>query len=276
MWRGPQSGGDVALSKAGAAVALALTAAAFASILLLGASPRAFAAVSAEDGAVEALSAGALFLGSLALLGAAFMRGPTLRRTLALGLGVLLFLTAMEEISWMQRVVGFQTPEELASVNMQGEFNFHNLHTDYFENLYYLGSFALLVLLPLLAFAMPWLRTLRGVSDFVPSLWVAAAAAPAAILNYGMWNVVPMQASMMMTALAMLVFALAARRRGARGEAAAFGAILVTVVAGQALLLAQGHRMEQIFDASEYKELFIALGLACFAVDVLARARRGL
>ena len=32
-----------------------------------------------------------------------------------------------EEISWGQRILGFATPESMADVNRQGEFNIHNL-----------------------------------------------------------------------------------------------------------------------------------------------------
>jgi hypothetical protein len=38
-----------------------------------------------------------------------------------------LFIGAGEEISWGQRVFGFKTPEAIARINVQGEFNLHNL-----------------------------------------------------------------------------------------------------------------------------------------------------
>jgi hypothetical protein len=44
-----------------------------------------------------------------------------------LGLTVLFFFGAGEEISWGQRILGFQTPESVAQVNKQDEFNAHNL-----------------------------------------------------------------------------------------------------------------------------------------------------
>ncbi len=37
------------------------------------------------------------------------------------------FIGALEEISWGQRLLGFQTPESLARVNLQGEATFHNI-----------------------------------------------------------------------------------------------------------------------------------------------------
>lgn len=42
-------------------------------------------------------------------------------------LALALFVGAGEEISWGQRLIGFRTPEALASVNAQQEFNLHNL-----------------------------------------------------------------------------------------------------------------------------------------------------
>ena len=42
-------------------------------------------------------------------------------------LGLLLFFGAGEEISWGQRLAGFKTPEALNQVNVQREFNIHNL-----------------------------------------------------------------------------------------------------------------------------------------------------
>jgi hypothetical protein len=262
------------MSKAGGAVAALLTATGFASILLLLHDPAAFASVAREDGPVEWLSAAALFAGSALFLATALKarKRDKAAGALALAFAAVLFLVAMEEISWMQRVLDFRTPEELAAVNLQGEFNLHNVHTDYSENIYYLGAFLLLVALPFLGEALPWLRSPGPFSDFIPGRWVAAVAAPTAMLNYGMWNVIPMQVSMMTSAAVLLAFSLAANKRGDRRESLYFAVVAAMVIVAQILLLATGHRMLEIYDASEYKELFIALGLACFALDANRRA----
>ncbi len=47
--------------------------------------------------------------------------------------GLFFFVCAGEEISWGQRILGFETPEEVLAVNEQGEFNLHNLK---FESLH--------------------------------------------------------------------------------------------------------------------------------------------
>jgi hypothetical protein len=44
-----------------------------------------------------------------------------------LGLAIMMFIGMGEEISWGQRIIGFKTPEELKSVNVQKETNIHNL-----------------------------------------------------------------------------------------------------------------------------------------------------
>lgn len=43
------------------------------------------------------------------------------------------FVCAGEEISWAQRIIGFETPESLVERNEQHEFNLHNLHFEHFH-----------------------------------------------------------------------------------------------------------------------------------------------
>src|SRR5690606_27922034 len=42
-------------------------------------------------------------------------------------LAILFFFGAGEEISWGQRILGFDTPDELSAVNAQDEANLHNV-----------------------------------------------------------------------------------------------------------------------------------------------------
>jgi hypothetical protein len=51
----------------------------------------------------------------------------TIKQLVYLGLALLFLFGAGEEISWGQRIFGFQTPETLSQVNRQEEFNLHNL-----------------------------------------------------------------------------------------------------------------------------------------------------
>ena len=47
-----------------------------------------------------------------------------------------LVFIALEEISWGQRILGFESPEELESINYQGEINLHNIFNPFYELLY--------------------------------------------------------------------------------------------------------------------------------------------
>jgi hypothetical protein len=50
-------------------------------------------------------------------------------------ISVLMFFGAGEEISWGQRVIGFKTPKALERINVQKEFNVHNIGVFNTENL---------------------------------------------------------------------------------------------------------------------------------------------
>jgi hypothetical protein len=253
-------------SLGGTAVPVTILALGVASALLFLADPLLFNALSKEDRIVEWASAAALFGASGLFLWKGFAAAPDrLSRIAALVFAALFFIMAMEEISWMQRVVGFETPQELAQVNWQSEFNFHNVHTDLSENILYIGSAALLILLPFLVDCTNWRARLGPLGAFIPTRWVAAASASLSIFNYGMWNVIPQQMTMMLTVFVMAFYAVAAARRERTREALLFAGMADAVILGQLLFLMRGHLSIEIYDASEYKELFIALGLACFA-----------
>ena len=54
-------------------------------------------------------------------------KGFFLKKLGLLGMALLFFVAAGEEISWGQRIFNIQTPEELKEVNVQQEITFHNL-----------------------------------------------------------------------------------------------------------------------------------------------------
>lgn len=45
-------------------------------------------------------------------------------------IAVFFFVCAGEEMSWGQRIIGFETPESIRNVNEQNEFNLHNLKSE--------------------------------------------------------------------------------------------------------------------------------------------------
>jgi hypothetical protein len=127
-----------------------------------------------EDGILEPLTAISFFIASICFVIAFFRtrRGenqatnPLLKRLSYLGLALIFFLGAGEEISWGQRILGIETPEAWAEINKQEETNLHNLeifHNSTFEyfnsdRLFALFWGTLMIGIPVLALLSPKLK----------------------------------------------------------------------------------------------------------------------
>lgn len=261
---------------------LAIMLAALAITCVFLASPATFERLAAEDSAIEWASAILVLVGS-GVFAAEFLRRLRRRKSgdrrgypgmvIAGSIAVLLFLIGMEEISWMQRLLQFETPAAMVEANWQDEFNLHNFQTYLAETVYYSGAVLLLILLPLLAEAAPGWPPLRWISDFIPGRFVVAASAPVSIFNYGHWNIIPIQITAMTTIFVLLVYARAAGRRQSGSECALFLFLATAVAAGQAAFLIYGPALGYVTNTTEFKEFFIALGLACYAFDAAGRSR---
>jgi ABC-type amino acid transport system permease subunit len=93
-------------------------------------------ALTEEDGLFEVATVVELLIAS-ALFGYAFWLSVghgqrlwllrTRRNLVLLGLALVLFVAAGEELSWGQHILGFETPAFIAENNEQDEFNLHNL-----------------------------------------------------------------------------------------------------------------------------------------------------
>ncbi|MBD1398321.1 hypothetical protein H9Q13_14210 [Pontibacter sp. JH31] len=81
-----------------------------------------------EDGYVEYLTAFLLLFTSILCLYKALQQKNRLPKMFFLVSAFLLFFGFGEEISWAQRIIGFETPDNLGKVNAQQEFNLHNIH----------------------------------------------------------------------------------------------------------------------------------------------------
>ena len=121
---------------------------------------RTFAILYLEDGVFESLTP-ILMLASIVLLSLSIPRlrkDPQInkyRNLLSLVYILLIlvfFLNAMEEISWGQRIFGWNTPQSFEG-NVQDETNLHN----YF-NQYYLLFYRLLAFFPIVVFVSIWLE----------------------------------------------------------------------------------------------------------------------
>ena len=96
-----------------------------------------------EDGIFESLTPVLMFIAILLLVPAVLrsrnesQRGhfPKYLQIIYLVLMIAFFLYAMEEISWGQRIIGWETPESFSG-NVQDETNIHNFFNDYFLSVY--------------------------------------------------------------------------------------------------------------------------------------------
>ena len=86
-----------------------------------------YIALILEDGWVENLTAVAFLLAGIALFAAAWTERRVFPRCAYILGGAALAFFAAEEISWGQRIIGFETPAFLMDLNVQGEFNIHNI-----------------------------------------------------------------------------------------------------------------------------------------------------
>lgn len=140
-------------------------------------------AINREDGGVEQATAVLFLLSSLLSFLVAYRSRLSSRRIAHLLLGVGLLFCVGEEISWGQRLMGFKTPEAFQEVNVQDEFNLHNLFGYAADHVFIAGILVFGVLLPIMAYAYPWFGKLfRGlglpmaslglvIGFFLASLW---------------------------------------------------------------------------------------------------------
>ena len=143
----------------------------------------ALAAMIPEDHYFEIGGATSLFVTSLLFLRGFLLARRTLDKTrvslakqlIFLGLAFLFFFGAGEEISWGQRILGFQTPQTLSQVNRQEEFNLHNLtalETSKLldaDRLFDMFWFSFAVLIPAVALVVPSFR--RFAAKFLPIVY---------------------------------------------------------------------------------------------------------
>lgn len=259
-------------------VAWAMLGLAAACAALFALDARLFNRLALEDKPLEWLSALLPVTASLAFC-AAFLitlRAPErdLRRRAALALCALfafaLFVIGMEEISWMQRVFGIATPALFAE-NQQREMNLHNMHSIVIGQTHKAIMFAALVLLPFIRDTAPPNRFFDLLADFLPSRLIFAVSAPWVAFNYNEWNFLASQIYVTLTLAILVCYVKAARDRGDSREIALFGTFAAFIVLVQPMFLVLGDRFVRMWDASEYVELFIAIGLAFYTAETMTR-----
>lgn len=78
--------------------------------------------IGTEDDLFEVLTAICFFTASIVMFVSSKFKNVFL-----LGFAIVFLFGAGEEISWGQRIFNFETPQNLKSINVQGEFTLHNI-----------------------------------------------------------------------------------------------------------------------------------------------------
>jgi hypothetical protein len=122
-----------------------------------------FALLAFENGLVENLQAICLLIAGVVLMRQGWSdyrggKGPF--SLIGLLYGLLLIIGAGEEVSWGQHWLGFETPEEMKDINVQGEFNLHNIGSYWINHMQALLFLVYVGIWPALGYVYPHLHYL--------------------------------------------------------------------------------------------------------------------
>ena len=99
-----------------------------------------------EDSWVEHLTVAVFLLAGIVLFVAALINRRIFPRCVYVLGGMMMLFFAGEEISWGQRIIGFETPDFLVDLNYQSEFNIHNIRVFNYDYIFILQRHVLLAL----------------------------------------------------------------------------------------------------------------------------------
>lgn len=231
--------------------------------------PSTFSSLTLEDSIIEWGSAVLLFGSSIVMI-ISFLkirRASNITRNAQLTtafLSVAFFLTAMEEVSWLQRVFEVNTPEILDS-NIQHEMNLHNFATHLVENVYYFGAFLFLVLLPFLRLLFSYISNTTYLKIFVGRPFIAVLGSIACAYNFSNWNTIFTQIAFFGSVIILFAFFVLSSYRK---EKCIILFAIALVVVNQVLFLACGANFTHLWEVKEYKEFFIPLALFVYSLNV--------
>src|SRR5690606_23903903 len=235
-------------------------------VVLFIINPTLFTRLQFEDFVVEYLSAGLLLAAAGMCAFHAFMLRRSVRQSpiplILLLLAGFFFVVGMEEISWFQRIIGFETPASF-DANRQGEFNLHNFASNLSEEIYYASAFILLVLFPFIYSVIPSMKQSKVLTCLVPGKVIMVVGMLQAAYNFHLWNRVSTQYVFFCTVfILMFMIFRAMNSTESRNDKWFMLLMLVSIVGTQAIFLLRADTILVQWSSSEYKELFIALAVA--------------
>lgn len=176
------------------------------------------------------------------------------------------FVILMEEMSWGQHLLGFNTPEAFQA-NVQNETNFHNFYTYRFELAYYSTAIFAFVVLPII-----WPSKVpefaAGLSIYVPPKSFAILALPVCGFFYESWNSVPFQFCFYFGLIAAIHLWASEREPLRRMQ---ISAMAMALLASQIIILIYGHNLVMGYEISEIRETAIALAILIYSFILAGR-----
>lgn len=232
-------------------------------------SPHRFYQLIIENGPVENMSFLAWILASGVCIYVACRHFKDRQYKLALtaaGVGCGFFVLGMEEVSWMQHVLKYETPD-IFNTNYQREVNLHNFFTDMAEAFFYTATILFCLLGPLIREGLAGSLKVGRWADFVlPRRTIIWLGAGAAALNYDMWNMTLTQVCFFAALAAIGQIYRQVSNRRERGWVAAY---IFVLIAAQAILLLHGNRFVRHYDITEFKEMVLALAFLVYSLELL-------
>lgn len=190
-------------------------------------------------------------------------------------LAIVFFVIGMEEISWFQHVLEYDSADIFRERNSQGETNFHNFYSHESEDIFYVGGFLLLVVLPYFrAEIIALLEKLEfpALGHLVPAYWLLA---PAIIAGAFVSPFFVSRSANVAITLGSLVILIGATRRHVLNrewwrciQLVITGVLFITITT---YLLGFSPDVPEVraWIGKEYQEFFIAWGVMSYTVSVL-------
>lgn len=254
-----------------------------ASLFLLSKKPALFDAMAVEDGFIEMLSAAALFVGAALFLILAIghvRRQSIVAAVVAAVFALVLFIIGMEEISWMQRILNFETSDYFLERNIQNEMNLHNFNTGVTEKVFYFGGFLTLILMPYFHGALTGLlQRLKHpeLAALLPQPWVLVPSS--VMVGYVGTSVLrdpTASIAALVTVLILFHLTLQSLQSGNLPKFLIYGTFMALVCVMAYYFTTYNYSLVDIRSSArkEYLELIIALGLMAWAASALRQTVR--
>jgi len=206
------------------------------------------------------------------------------------------FVMGMEEESWFQMILNYQTPSWLAT-NQQGEANLHNFASDRFNIIYYASAFLFLILIPFVNDRTRLFKNFERLSFFIPSRSVIFISAIFPCMFYTHWASPSAQLCFFMTLFILCYYQFQISRGAIEPGIHKYWLplLIVVCVLSQAFVLIQGptvvswnaieffhktsetvlrtKRLEFGWDVAEYREFFMPFAYAVYSIEMFKKSR---